>query len=396
MGPLVPDLISNELNFVVALIIGIAFGYILEQAGFSTSKKLVGLFYGYDFTVLRVFFTAGVTAMTGVIILTHFGMLDMSLVYVNPTFLYSALTGGLIMGLGFVIGGYCPGTSFCGAAIGKIDAMFFIAGAFLGVFAFAEFYPSLEGLYKAANYGNLTVFDAVGISREVFAFLMVIMALAAFYAVTLIETKVNNGEAQVKMPLKLYAGLASAAAVIGTALLFMPEYKADMLEKMNRPGFAEKYHPKQTSVDELAYILTNGEPDVVFYDLREMDKFVKERLPGAVLISPAELFDKETERKFRIKNQKKILYSEDELTARNAAALAGALGYNNVYYLEGGLDKFREEIIGFEMPERKLTRREKDIFRFRESAAKLLPGIISEASKPVEIIKKERKVSGGC
>ena len=58
MAPLVPDIIGNEFNLVVALFIGIAFGYILEQAGFSSTKKLVGLFYGYDFTVLRVFFTA--------------------------------------------------------------------------------------------------------------------------------------------------------------------------------------------------------------------------------------------------------------------------------------------------------------------------------------------------
>jgi len=50
MGPLVPDIISNNLNFIVALVVGILFGVILEQAGFSTSKKLVGLFYGYDFT----------------------------------------------------------------------------------------------------------------------------------------------------------------------------------------------------------------------------------------------------------------------------------------------------------------------------------------------------------
>ncbi|MGE5861207.1 MAG: YeeE/YedE thiosulfate transporter family protein, partial [Ignavibacteria bacterium] len=141
MGPLVPDIIGNELNFIAALFIGIAFGFILEQAGFSTSKKLVGLFYGYDFTVLRVFFTAGVTAMLGVIMLGHFGLLDINLIYINPTFLWSALAGGFIMGLGFVIGGFCPGTSFCAAAIGKIDAMFFIAGSFIGVFIFAEGYP---------------------------------------------------------------------------------------------------------------------------------------------------------------------------------------------------------------------------------------------------------------
>ena len=116
MGPLVPEIIGNDLNFIVALFIGIAFGAILEQAGFSTSKKLVGLFYGYDFTVLRVFFTAGLVAMIGVMALEHYGLLDISLVYVNPTFIWSAVIGGLIMGLGFVVGGFCPGTSVCAAA----------------------------------------------------------------------------------------------------------------------------------------------------------------------------------------------------------------------------------------------------------------------------------------
>lgn len=106
MGPLVPDIISENLNLIVALLIGMSFGAILEQAGFSTSKKLVGLFYGYDFTVLRVFFTAGIVAMIGVMGLVHYGLLDINLIYINPTFLWSAITGGLIMGLGFVIGGF--------------------------------------------------------------------------------------------------------------------------------------------------------------------------------------------------------------------------------------------------------------------------------------------------
>ena len=165
MGPLVPDIISNNLNLVAALLIGGLFGMILEQAGFSSTRKLVGLFYGYDFTVLRVFFTAGVTAMLGVITLDHFGLLDMSLVYINPTFLWSAIVGGLIMGLGFVLGGFCPGTAFCAAAIGKLDAMVFIGGAVLGWFFFAEAYPLFEGLYKAANWGSPQIFETLHISQ---------------------------------------------------------------------------------------------------------------------------------------------------------------------------------------------------------------------------------------
>ncbi|MBK8550905.1 MAG: YeeE/YedE family protein [Ignavibacteria bacterium] len=185
--PLVPDIIGNELNLIVALFIGIAFGFILEQAGFSTSKKLVGLFYGYDFTVLRVFFTAGITAMIGVIAFGHFGILDLNLIYVNPTFIWSAVIGGIIMGLGFVIGGFCPGTSVCAAAIGKIDAMIFIAGSFLGVFLFAEGYPLFEEFYKSGFWGYPHMFETLGMSQAAFAVLLTVAAVVTFIATSLIE-----------------------------------------------------------------------------------------------------------------------------------------------------------------------------------------------------------------
>jgi uncharacterized membrane protein YedE/YeeE len=192
MGPLVPDIVSNNLNLVVALIIGILFGAILEQAGFSTSKKLVGLFYGYDFTVLRVFFTAGIVAMLGVMAFVHYGLLDINLIYINPTYLWSALIGGLLMGLGFVVGGFCPGTSVCAAAIGKIDALIFISGTFLGVIIFAEWYPVFEPLYKAEYLGIPRFYQTLGISQNVFAFLMVVFALSAFWMASIVENRVNG------------------------------------------------------------------------------------------------------------------------------------------------------------------------------------------------------------
>src|SRR5512140_3527781 len=159
MGPFVPDLISDQLNLVVALILGIGFGFVLEQAGFSSSRKLAGVFYGYDFTVLRVFFTAGVTAMSGVIIFGSLGWLDTGFIYINPTYLQAAILGGVIMGFGFIIGGYCPGTSVCGAAIGKIDAMIVVGGGLIGVFLYAELYPWFEGITNASVLGNVRIFN---------------------------------------------------------------------------------------------------------------------------------------------------------------------------------------------------------------------------------------------
>ena len=151
MGPLsVNELISSNTNLFLAFIIGIGFGFVLEQSGFSSSRKLAGVFYGYDTVVLKVFFTAAITAMLGLLFFSLFGWVDLNLVYVNPTYLTSAIIGGIIMGAGFIIGGYCPGTSFCGASIGKIDAFVFIGGLFLGVLIF--------GLGFTAIFTNVLIF----------------------------------------------------------------------------------------------------------------------------------------------------------------------------------------------------------------------------------------------
>ena len=80
--------------------------------------------------------------MVGLLFMSLFDWIDLDMVYVNPTYLWSTIIGGVIMGAGFITGGFCPGTSFCAAAIGKIDAIFFIGGIFLGIFIFAEVYPS--------------------------------------------------------------------------------------------------------------------------------------------------------------------------------------------------------------------------------------------------------------
>ena len=195
MGPLsFYEIISENTNLLLAFIIGIGFGFVLENSGFSSSRKLAGMFYGYDTTVLKVFFTAAITAMLGTILFGLFGWLDLSVVFVNPTYLWSAIAGGIVMGAGFIMGGFCPGTSFCGAAIGKIDAMVFVAGLFIGVLIFMEGYPLFEKLYLSGDMGAPFVYDTLGMSRGVFAFLLIIIALAAFVGAEWAEKKFPRDE----------------------------------------------------------------------------------------------------------------------------------------------------------------------------------------------------------
>jgi hypothetical protein len=190
MGPLsVNELISANTNLFLAFIIGIGFGFVLEQSGFSSSRKLAGVFYGYDTVVLKVFFTAAITAMLGLLFFSLFGWVDLNLVYVNPTYLTSAIIGGIIMGAGFIIGGYCPGTSFCGASIGKIDAFVFIGGLFLGVLIFGLGYNLWDGMYMAKFLGSPKISQTLGLSDGVFAFILIIVALAMFWVAEWAEKK---------------------------------------------------------------------------------------------------------------------------------------------------------------------------------------------------------------
>jgi hypothetical protein len=195
MGPLsVNELISENTNLFLAFIIGIGFGFVLEQSGFSSSRKLAGVFYGYDTVVLKVFFAAAITAMLGLLFFSLFGWIDLSLVYINPTYLTSAIVGGIIMGAGFIIGGYCPGTSFCGASIGKLDALVFIGGLFIGVLIFDLGYNIWDGMYMAKFLGSPKISQTLGLSDGVFAFLLIIIALTMFWVAEWAEKKFPREE----------------------------------------------------------------------------------------------------------------------------------------------------------------------------------------------------------
>jgi uncharacterized protein len=195
MGPLAPNgIISENTNMFLAFFIGIAFGWVLESSGFSSSRKLAGVFYGYDTVVLKVFFTGAITAMLGLLFMGLFGWIDLEVIYVNPTFLTSAIIGGVVMGAGFIMGGFCPGTSFCGAAIGKIDAMVFIGGLFLGVYGFAFTYKWWEKLYMANYLGEPKVSKSLGLSDGLFGFLLIVVALGMFWAAEWAEKRFPREE----------------------------------------------------------------------------------------------------------------------------------------------------------------------------------------------------------
>ena len=91
---------------LTALAIGVAFGFVLERAGLGEPRKLLGLFYLEDFTMLKVMITAMAVAAAALALLAAAGVLDLASLAVQPTYLWPQIVGGLVLGIGFAIGGY--------------------------------------------------------------------------------------------------------------------------------------------------------------------------------------------------------------------------------------------------------------------------------------------------
>jgi len=178
-----------ETSLIVAFLIGIGFGFFLERAGFGSARKLVSQFYLNDLAVFKVMFTAIVTAMLGVTYLSWAGWLDLSQVYLGTTYWIAQIVGGLLLGVGFVVGGYCPGTSIVSTATGKLDGLVFVVGFFAGTLGFGLLFPLLKGLRQAGNVGPMTLPQVLGVPYGLIVFGVVLMAVGGFAGASWVERR---------------------------------------------------------------------------------------------------------------------------------------------------------------------------------------------------------------
>lgn len=161
----------------VACLIGVAFGWALERAGLGSARKLVGQFYLTDLTVLRVLFTALVTAMLGAFWLDRAGVLDLRAVYLPETFAAPQALGGALFGGGLVLAGLCPGTACVAAATGRRDGLAVMAGLVLGIVLFNLSFEQVAGVYASTALGPVTLPDVLHLPPGVVAGAITGMAL---------------------------------------------------------------------------------------------------------------------------------------------------------------------------------------------------------------------------
>jgi uncharacterized membrane protein YedE/YeeE len=180
-----------DASLFAAVALGIGFGFALERAGLGNARKLTAQFYGRDFTVLKVMFSALLVAMLGVFWLSRLGLLDLRAVYVPPTYLWPQAVGGLVFGAGLVVAGLCPGTACVATATGRIDGLFVLLGMLAGMVAVGCALPLFAEFFESGAHGAWTLPDLTGFSYGAVVAGVVAMALLAFAGAEWIERRVR-------------------------------------------------------------------------------------------------------------------------------------------------------------------------------------------------------------
>ncbi len=188
MFPLFPfEVISVGANLIIAFFVGLSFGVILEQAGLGNPKKLVGQFLLHDMTVLKVMFSAIVTCMTSLFYLHYLGLLELSLLMTSDVAVWPQLIGGLILGAGFMLSGYCPGTALVGVSSGHKDAIAAVAGLFVGSLLFGLMFDRLADFYHDTSSTQTRLPELLNVSYGTLVLLIILMAMLCFWAAEVVE-----------------------------------------------------------------------------------------------------------------------------------------------------------------------------------------------------------------
>jgi len=273
---------SAEARLLTGIVLGFLFGFSLERAGFGNARKLAGQFYLYDMTVFKVMFTAILVSMVGFYTLASLGYVDLSRMWINPTFMWAQAVGGFLLGVGFIMSGLCPGTSVVSAASGRWDGLVTFIGIFIGVGLFTlavDTLPGLASLYTSGSLGVTILPQLLGLPAPLVGLAVVVVAVACFVGAEAIERKFRDRHPTV--PLTPAPRPRIKFALAGTfALVTVIGVTATRPQPQLEPLPMQALEPLQ-----LAEAIIRGDPHLLILDLRPTAE-PEARVPGAIRVAP--------------------------------------------------------------------------------------------------------------
>jgi hypothetical protein len=395
----------------ITLLIGFCFGFVLERSGFGNARNLAAQFYLHDMRVLKVMFTAIVTAMVLIFAASAVGWLDFSALEVPATYLGPAIVGGLLLGVGFIIGGYCPGTSLVSMSTLKIDGAIFVLGVMAGLLLFGQTVPWFWNFWNFAGaHGRWTLNEVVGLDAGWAVLGVVVMAVGAFGCVERVEAFFRRGAPQPAMARRTaWLRRLAVASALGIAAVAVAVGQPSTQRKVSWQAelLSARLQSRQIHLDpaEVLGMMHNNQLDLVLLDVRSEADYNLFHLADARRVTIAELED---DRASPFSEDAVVVVMSNDEQMADKAWMRLAVRRVNAYVLAGGinrwLDLYRARAADVPGPDRPAGG--SDVLRHRFEAA--LGGRLAEA-KPdqtplaqrefqpkLKLRKAVRPAGGGC
>jgi rhodanese-related sulfurtransferase len=344
MAPFALDVtVGKFATYAIYVLIGMGFGASLEMAGFGYSTKLTAQFYLRDMTVFKVMFTAVLVSMVLAYGAVGLGLLDYDRIWIPPTYLIPGTLGGLLVGIGFIIGGFCPGTSVASLATLKKDAIFFLVGILGGIVLFGETSSSFGHFYNSTYMGRLTLPDVLGLPAGVTVLIVVVMGIFALWGAEQLEAAMRRKDGMEVNRIDKRVALGAGALILaGLAVLLIGQPTAAERWQRIEPEKQALLDNREVQIHpaELRDVYYNSLVNLVMLDVRDEADYNLFHVKDARRVPLSELEDTAAELKTAPPGTVAVLMSNDETLATEGWKTLTAMGVPNVYILEGGINNF--------------------------------------------------------
>ncbi|MEN8129242.1 MAG: YeeE/YedE thiosulfate transporter family protein [Pseudomonadota bacterium] len=295
MGPLAKTgAITADTNLGLAVLLGFLFGFTLQRLGYTHGTKIGRVFYMRDVDVPIGMFSAIVTAMLGFWGLSLLGLIDTAQFYFLPTYLFPMAVGGVIFGVGMAVGGYCPGTALASTFTGKIDALIFLVGFFIGTLLFGDLFPIWGDFYQADYRGVFRLDQLFGWNLGLVILFIAVVAIIGICVFRRLQSYIWGGKVVCamsrweKFPAVVAVGVALLIAFFPTDDFFAIEKTVGSVAGWQRPDPQRRVYLDPLEVGKVLY---DNADRTECLDLRPAEQFVRGHLPGALNVDLDEIYE---------------------------------------------------------------------------------------------------------
>lgn len=327
---------------LLAIPVGVAFGATLERVGLGSARTIADQLSARDFTVLKVMFSAIVTAMLGIFWANRLGWLDLSRVAMPSTDIVPQLIGAVFFGAGFALASLCPGTACVSAATGTRDGLMTIGGLFAGTLVTSLLWSQLGTIAERAPKDNATLASDLGLSPGLVVAIITLVALIVIPFADRIAARRSERPAAARAPLRLspLAGIALALGTLAAASGRIPTGTVAQRSVAEADAAAD-----HVDALVLAEWIRARKPQLRIIDVRDGLAADDYRIPGAedVPLQRIAQLDVHT-------GETLALYADGSGQAAQAWTMLRARGVRNAFVLRDGLAAWEDDILSPRLP----------------------------------------------